>query len=75
MSSSARGLGEREVVRAQADGGVVAEHLPGEVLQGAAQVGHGQVLVDGQALELVEHRGVRGVELIGAVDTVPGHST
>ena len=59
-------LGEREVVGAQPDLGFVAEHLPGEVLQGAEEVCHAQVPVDGQALELVEHRRVGGVELIGA---------
>ena len=65
-SSSARRLGEREVVRAQADLRALAEHRAREVLERAAQVRHREALVDREALELVEHRHVRGVELVGA---------
>ena len=59
-------LGEREVVGAQPDLGFRAEHLACEVLERATEVRHAQVLVDGQALELVEHRGVRRIKLIRA---------
>ena len=37
------------------------------MLERAAQVRHREALVDRDALELVEHRGVRRVELVGAV--------
>ena len=50
------GLGVGEVVGAEpgADG-LVVEEAAGEHLDGAEQVGHGEVVVDGEALELVEH--------------------
>src|ERR671928_818836 len=54
-------LGEREEVRAQADVPVVAEDRPGEAQQRALEVGERDVLVDGQALHLVELRRVGGV--------------
>ena len=38
------------------------------MLEGAAQVRHSESLVDRDALDLVEHGGVRGVELVGAID-------
>ena len=38
----------------------------GEVVERALEVGHGQALVDGEALDLVEDRGVGGVQLVGA---------
>ena len=40
--------------------------LGDEVVERAAQVRHGQALVDGEALDLVEDRGVRRVEVVGA---------
>src|SRR3954463_3962616 len=65
------GLGEGEVVGAQADLRLVPEHDPREVLESAAQVRHGEALVDGEALELREDGQVRGVELVGPIDA-PG---
>ena len=38
------------------------------MVEGALEVRHGQVPVDRQALDLVEHRGVRRVQLVGAID-------
>ena len=38
------------------------------MVERAAQVRHGEAAVDGQALDLVEDRGVRRVELVGPVD-------
>ena len=46
----------------------VAEHRRGEVVERALEVGHGDALVDDEALDLVEHRAVRGVVLVGAED-------
>ena len=56
-----RGLGEREEVRAQADLAVGAEDRAGERQQRALEVGERDVLVDGEALDLVELRRVRRV--------------
>ena len=65
-------LGEREVAGTQPHLGVLAEHLAREREQHALQVGERDVLVDRQALELVEHRHVRRVGRVGAVDAA-GH--
>ena len=65
-------LSEREVARAQARLGFRAEHGDGELVQHALQVGHGQVLVDGEGFALVEHRSMGGVQLIGAEHTAGG---
>ena len=54
-------LGEREEVRAQAHVAVVAEDRAGERQQRALEVGERDVLVDREALDLVELRRVRGV--------------
>ncbi len=40
----------------------------GEVVEGALEVGHGDALVDDEPLDLVEHRRVRRVVLVGAED-------
>ncbi len=48
------GFGEREVGRAHADLGVRAEHLAGEQEDGLLEVREGDVLVDIEALHLVE---------------------
>ena len=61
-------LGEREVRRAHAGAGALAEHHADEVVDGAAQVRHGQALVDREGLDLVEDGGMRGVEVVGAED-------
>src|SRR3954454_9608570 len=54
-------LGEREEVRAQADVAAVAENRVGEAEQRALEIGERDVLVDGEALDLVELRRVRRV--------------
>src|SRR3954471_14906045 len=51
-------LGEREEVRAQADVAALAEDRVGEAQQRALEVGERDVLVDGEALDLVELRRV-----------------
>src|SRR5674476_622393 len=57
-------LGEREVRRAEASRGPGAEHHLGKVVEGALEVGHRDAFVDGEALDLVEHRRMRRVELV-----------
>ena len=47
---------------------VVLEEAPGEQPQHALQVGHRHVAIDQQALDLVEHRVVRGVGRVGPID-------
>src|SRR6476469_8504834 len=66
-------LGEREVVGPDAGARLLAEHDPHERVERAAQVGHRQALVNGEALDLVEDRGVRGVEVVGAEDLAGSH--
>ena len=64
-----RGLGEREERRPEAHLEVVAlEEAAQEIGVHALQVGEADVLVDPQALDLVEHRRVRrvGVDAVGA---------
>src|SRR6478735_6021337 len=62
------GLGEGEVRRTEAGADPLAEHRRGEVVEGALEVGHGDALVDAESFDLVEHRAVRRVVLIGAED-------
>jgi hypothetical protein len=62
-----RGFREREVRGAEAGPDLRAEIGREELLQRPFQVRHGDVAVDGQPLDLVEHRRVRLV-VIGAVD-------
>ena len=50
-----RRLGEGEVGRTHADLGVRAEHLASEEQDGLLQVGEGDVLVDVEALHLMEY--------------------
>ena len=52
--------------------GALSEQLLGQQVQGALQVGHGDVLVDDHPLHLVEHGGVGGVHLVLAVDPTGG---
>src|SRR5215211_6094257 len=61
------GLDEREVGGAQADLALLAEVGPGVGEQGALQVGHGQAAVDGQDLDLVEHRDMGRIRRVGPV--------
>src|SRR3954453_22307672 len=63
-----RGLGEGEIGRPPPGDGVGPEQRAGQVVERPAQVRHGQPAVDGRALDLVEHRRVRRVQLVGAVD-------
>ena len=64
-------LGEREEVRAQAHLALVAEDRPGEREQRALEVGERDVLVDREALDLVELRRVRRV-VVAPVDAARG---
>jgi hypothetical protein len=50
-----------------------AEQCLDEVVESAAQVRHRQALGDGEPLDLVEHRGVRRVELVGAEHLAGAH--
>src|SRR6478735_5299848 len=58
-------LGEREVRRPHPRPRALAEHHVDEVVDRSSQVRHGQALVDRQRLDLVEHRGMRRVEVVG----------
>ena len=60
------GLGEGEEGGAEAGFHVVAVQLLEQRVQGALQIAHVHVLVDHQALDLVEHGAVGGVHLVGA---------
>ena len=66
-------LGEREVVGPHPGAGLLAEHDAHERVERAAQVGHRQALVDGEALDLVEDRRVGRVEVVGAEHLAGGH--
>src|SRR5919109_3381008 len=66
-------LHEREVRGPQADFSVLAEVGAGEGQQRALHVGHGDALVHGQHLDLVEHRHVGGVGGVGAVAAARDH--
>ena len=65
-------LREREMMRAEAHDGVLAVQALDERLQRALQVAHRDALVDDEALNLMEHRGVRGVGLILAEHAAGG---
>src|SRR3954451_3503114 len=66
-------LGQREVVGTDARAGLGAEHDADERVQRTAQVGHGQAPVDGEALDLVEHGRVGGVEVVRPEHLAGGH--
>ncbi len=61
-------LGEGEEVRPQPGLHALAEQRLDHVVEGALEVGHGQALVHGEQLDLVEDGRVGGVQLVGAVD-------
>ena len=61
-------LGEGEEVRAVARLAVLAKHALNKVVERALEVAKGDVLVDDQALDLVELRQVAGVGRIGTID-------
>jgi hypothetical protein len=59
-------------VGAEADGGFGAEDLAEEVLEGAFEVGEGDVLIHVEAFELVEDGEVGGVDLVAAIGGTGG---
>jgi hypothetical protein len=61
-----RGFGELEVKGAEATFGAGAVKFDGEMVENAFEVGDGDVFIDDEAFELVEHLGVSGV-LLAAV--------
>ena len=62
-----RRLGEWEVVRDELGLGVCSEEFVGKMLEDPFEVTERDVGVDGEPFDLVEHRGVRGVERIAAI--------
>ena len=68
----AGGLGEGEVVGAEAGLGALAVELLHHGVEGALQIRHGDALVDDHALHLMEHGGVGGVHLVLAVHPAGG---
>ena len=62
-------LGKREVVRAEADARILAEHSAGEGLERSLEVAHGDVLVNDKSLELMEHRRMRCIDRIGTINS------
>src|SRR5262247_420140 len=62
------GLREGEERGAEAHARARPEHLAGEVVEGALEIGHGDVAIDGEAFDLVEHGRMRSVR-----DVVPEH--
>ena len=56
-------LGEPEVVRPDPHPSLGTEKLLNEVVKGALQLGDGNVFINQQPVELVEHRHVRRVNL------------
>ena len=65
-------LGEREERRPEPGPRLRAEHRPREVVEGALEVRHRQVPVDGQALDLMEDRRVGRVEIVRRDRPGPG---
>ena len=61
-------LGERKMMRAEARDRVLAVELAHDLVERALEIRHRNALVDGHALDLVEHGRVRGVDFILAVD-------
>ena len=60
-------LGEGEVTRNEIDLCILTEHRASELVQRGLQVDHADLLVNVQALDLVEHRVVRRVVLVGTI--------
>ena len=65
-------FGEREERGAEADVDVVLEEAASKQPQHAFQVGHRDVAIDQQALDLVEHGVMGGVGRVGAIDASQG---
>ncbi len=61
-------LGEGEEVGLEARFALLAEERAGDLLKRAGQVRQRDVLGDGETLDLGEHRQVRGVHRVAAVD-------
>jgi hypothetical protein len=57
----------------EADGGVGREETAREVAQRRLEIDEGDAFVDGEALDLLEHRGVGRVERITAIDAARNH--
>src|SRR5262245_38333387 len=62
-----RRLGEREVVRAETDAAIRPVERAHHVEERSLEVGERQPAVDGEALELVEDRVVRRVDVVAPV--------
>ena len=61
-------------MRAEADNGILAVHGLDERLKRALEIGHRDPLVDDKALDLVEHGGVRRVDLVLAIHAAGGQN-
>jgi len=60
-------LSKGEIVRPQAHFGVLAKHRLRQMVQRASEVRHGEAAVNRDSLNLVEHRRVGGIELVGSI--------
>src|SRR5882724_8706104 len=63
-----RGLGEREIARPEARLHRGAKKLLHEIFDGAGEIAKGDIGVHGEAFDLVEGEGMRGVGIIAAID-------
>src|SRR5579859_3207317 len=61
-------LGERKIAWAETRFYAGAEELFDEVFDGAGEIAEGDVRIDGQAFDLMEDEGVRGVGIVAAID-------
>ena len=59
-------LGEREVVRTEADNRLLAVQLLRKHFQNALQIGHADAFVDDQTFDLMEQRGMGRIDVIAA---------
>src|SRR6267142_4514813 len=66
-------FGEGKEAGAEADLGRAAEVGADELHDGAIEVHHGDVFIDHQCLELVEHEQVRGIDGVGAINAAGDH--
>src|SRR5258708_6559565 len=61
-------FGEREITGAEAGFHARAEELFYEIFDGASEIAEGDVRVHGEAFDLVEGEGMRGVGIVAAID-------
>src|SRR5215469_16461498 len=61
-----RRLGEREIAGAEARADASAEEFLDEVINGAGEIAEGNVAVDGQSFDLMEHEGMGGIGIVAA---------